>query len=58
MGHVEPVVTLLLNPVGVSAGGQHFILLLDQLPAIAAANPSRRRGAHLNDHLTMFDQLA
>jgi hypothetical protein len=30
MGHVEPVVTLLLNPVSVSEGGQHFILLLDQ----------------------------
>jgi hypothetical protein len=59
MGHVEPVVTLLLSAVWhcVSAGGRRVILLLDRATGIAAANNifrSRRRGDTLErplDHV-------
>jgi hypothetical protein len=41
MGHVEPVVTLLLSPVGTACQQAVNILLLDQATGIAAANKTR-----------------
>jgi hypothetical protein len=59
MGHVEPVVTLSLSPVGTACQQAVNILLLTKLPALLQGiKPESPPQSTLNDHTDHFQPVS